>query len=421
MTEPLQGVIFDYTTIVGAANVISAEGVVYPGSTRNPYEALLQGRPTSPDAPMWLEVAALSDVVESIVIHDKLLLLGIGQGDRNFESGRYSSDISGFVSLLDRGGATERVHLDTELERYCDDLLTTIADNQEFLLALIETYFALLKQPVYEQIPDLFSHSQTVYKFDGEAVWQRLEQRLEQRLPLSKFTRQFQKAALRSGFEPSLRWTSHYYPAEILSFLIRGIVYDSLAYHHACPYHPHSARAPVVMASGLWAGTAASDLAGITIDYVKKVRKSVVTQANARLDATIFDVSLPPIFATVLKQAQRPRDILPIALGMRDTRSARAYRDWLRMIGSGEGGNDLVKATSQLESLGENLALELGLAHEEIDVKLGIVSMKRRLPSWLHREMPSLGRPHVQFLRNLARDAIAAVSLEKQLIRVFRQ
>ena len=416
MTATRDAVLVDYTTLISAANALNCRGLVYPGVTRNPYEGLIAARTTPPSSPMWLEFASLADVLEALVTHEQLAVMTAVENDRILDRGRYQdegADGVPLVSLLEQRGVLERIDQSSDSFERVLDWLADAAADPELLDRLTTSMLELLEQPAYRSIPDLFSHSQTVYKFDGESVWDQLRERL----PLREFTRTFQRRIRELGFAPQLEYTDRFYAGEILAFFLRALLYNDLAKQAGIPYHPHPARAVVAMTDGLWSVGTSDAYAAAPVRFVRDLRSSIAGDQEAA--AELFDLEMPPVFAAVLAASNGPEEIVPVALQMRDTASARGYREWVReTFGSGEGLK-AVKAEAELKDLAAKLRRELGLDATSIGVSLWAFSFPVRVPPWLHRPLSVAPKRHLQFIRELTRAALDVMDLERELVRLF--
>jgi hypothetical protein len=413
-------VLIDYTTLVSAANVISCADAVYPESTNNPYLSLLGGRATHPDSPMWLEVASLADFLESIVIHETLCVLDVGQGDRNRELGRYVKEEKSrhtMLALLRKDHILEELYVSSEQTINFQNWLEQASKSGALVTALVNSLFEILKQPAYAALPDLFSHSQTVYKFDGETIWSRVRGLIDQK----ESSRIFRRKLRENAGNIRLTATSHFYPEEILGFFLRGLYYNDVAKAEHIPYHPHGGRSPIVMSDGLWAAGATEDYARVPVDFVQRLRREIVSEVNSAANCDLFDLDVPPVFAAILREAKRPEDCLPIAIQMRNTSAAAAYRRCLQAISAPESGLKMLELKAELEELKQNLRKQLLLERQTVSVGLWKFSFPVKLPGWLFKSLYLPGERHMQFVRDLAMAVINLRGLESKLIEVFRR
>jgi hypothetical protein len=413
-------VLVDYTTLVSAANVIGCANAVYPLTTQNPYQSLLDGQPTVSNSPMWLEVASLADLLEAIVIHETLCVLDVADGDRNRDLGRYVKDGKGqptIVGLLRDEAILEELSVSTEEAVNFESWVEQVAKSGTLLVSLVDSLFELLKQPTYMALPDLFSHSQTVYKFDGETIWARLRNLIDSK----ELSRIFRRKLRENADNIRLTATSHFYPEDILGYFLRGLYYNDVAKTKKIPYHPHGGRSPIVMSDGLWAAGAAKDYACLPVQFVQKLRREIADEVNSAANCDLFDLDLPPVFGAVLREASRPEDCLPIAIQMRKTPAATQYRRCLQAISAPDAGREALKLKADLEELKQNLRKQLLLERQTVSLGLWKFSFPVKVPGWMFKSFYLPGQRHMQFIRDLAVAAISLRSLESRMIQVFRR
>jgi hypothetical protein len=411
-------VLIDYTTLVSAANVVNSANAFYPTTTENPYLSLLNGRATRPDSAMWLEVASLADLLETVVIHETCCLLDVGESDRNRELGRFVNANSQhtMIAVLRDEHIVEDLSVSSEQPINFQNWIDQAIKSGVLLSSLVDSLFELLKQPAYAALPDLFSHSQTVYKFDGETIWSRVRELIDSK----ELSRAFRRKVRDNSDSIRLTATTHFYPEDILGFFLRGLYYNDVAKAEGIPYHPHGGRSPIVMSDGLWAAGIAQDYARVPVDFVQRLRREIAGDVNSVANCDLFDLDIPPVLAAVLREAKRPEDCLPIAIQMRKTPAATSYRRCLQTISSSESGLEVLKLKSELEELRQNLRKQLLLERQTVSVGLWKFSFPVKVPGWMFKSFYLPGKRHMQFVRDLAMAVVNLRSLETQMIEVFR-
>ena len=415
-----QRILFDYTTLVSAANVINCGRSVYPSTTQNPYLALLAGRGTPKDSPMWLEVASFADLLESIVIHDVICVIDIDKSDRNREFGRYvqtGNEQAAMIELLRHEQILEELSISPEQDTAFQQWLEKAIRGGVLITSLVDSLFELLKQPPYAKLPDLFSHSQTVYKFDGETIWTKVRSQID----MKELSRLFRRKLRESATLPLLSMTSHFYPEDILGFFIRGLYYNDVAKAEGIPYHPHCGRSPIVMSDGLWAVGAAKHYGHLPVDFVQKLRREAAIEVNSSMECELIDLDIPPILAAVLQEARHPEECISVAIQLRKSSEATAYRRCLQAISASDSGLDVLKLKAELETLKQNLRKELGLEKQTTSIGLWKFSFPVKVPEWMFKSFYLPGKRHIQFLKDLAMAVTNIRSLEGKLIEVFRR
>src|SRR5579871_2608023 len=202
------GVLLDYTTIISAANALNSSEAIYPATTINPYKDLLTGRTTNPDSPMWIDIACLADCLEACVLHEHICVMKAVDNDRILERGRYAIGSSSAISLIDQWSGSGILRDISDEPAGRQDWIEGLLEDPAVVGNLLRSMMRLLKEPVYSTIPDLFSHSQTVYKFDGESLWNVVKTKVNS----NDIGRTYRRIAREEEFVPRQRYSSHFYP-----------------------------------------------------------------------------------------------------------------------------------------------------------------------------------------------------------------
>lgn len=143
-------------------------------------------------------------------------------------------------------------------------------------------------------------------------------------------------------------------PAHHLAqFLLRTNV--ALALSKEYIYHPHSKRLDYVTGRLSRAQKAASELSQLLIRESESTISKVISEAQTGSLLSMFgafnhQAHLPLVLSAVLGQASSADEILPIALHVRNERSAERYRHWTRSLMSAVDTNDVRR---QAEAEGE--------------------------------------------------------------------
>lgn len=133
------------------------------------------------------------------------------------------------------------------------------------------------------------------------------------------------------------------------------------------PYHPHSYRAPFVIAKLDVAARNSHALAVAFLrdfeDSIRELKWTISDFPLARFGAfTSLGDDAPLVLAVALSGALTPDEVLQAALTIRDTRQARRYRNWVRKILAAVRSRDLkkqVEANAELMEARQILANEL--------------------------------------------------------------
>jgi hypothetical protein len=105
-----------------------------------------------------------------------------------------------------------------------------------------------------------------------------------------------------------------------------GLYFQDLAQLVDVPYMPHVLRAPLVVFDG--DPSAGEDLEQAVVRHLQALRRSRVETIAAIAGGPGFDLEVPLVLAKVLQGAHGPDEMLPRALELRETRSARRLRSW---------------------------------------------------------------------------------------------
>lgn len=409
--------LFDLTTIVSANNALNCQSASYPKSTINPYTNLLNGVSSNQDSPIWLEMSSLSDLIEAIIIHDKIVVFDIFENDRILDRGRYqTTDSFDLFSSLMSLGIVEKISIPNSRAEQVIEWIKHMEKDDDFVENLLESFFKILKQPFYNNIPDLFSHSQTVYKFDGESVWNNIKEQIN----LRKFARKYKRMKKKLGFDPKLKFTDFFYPEDIFAFLIRGILYNELSKSEGYIYHPHPARSMLALSDGLFYNGVIDNPAKIPINFISDIRNEVAKNQNSELKNNLFELDIPPVFAKVLKEAKSPKDILNNAIELRNSKSAKAYRKWIEEMYGNNEGLKAIEVQRQLRQLKDKMSLEFGLSDQSYELNLWIFVFYLKFPHWSQKVFQYNIKSHIQFVRNLYHSSLNVMNLENELIRIFK-
>lgn len=220
--------------------------------------------------------------------------------------------------------------------------------------------------------------------------------------------------------------------ANFAMFAFRGYYYEELAHLLSMSYIPHSFRSGVLAEDGradrgMFLRLALESAGDLRKSYIKELGPKISAQLNSELSAPPFRASLPLIATFVAAHANRRSELMPIALEIRNSASARRFRQWVSNVQSAideQARLQVIRnAREDLSDLCSDLRKELRLAHTpatEITMKLAVptgafavdipVSIRAGFPQWLKRVLHR--RPHLRFLRDLALGGIEFAPFE---------
>jgi hypothetical protein len=318
---------------------------------------------------MWVDMACLADCLEACVLHEHVYVMKAVDNDRVLERGRYSTESPSAISLVDQwsGSGILRDVSDESANR--QEWLEGVLEDRAVVGNLLRSMMRLLKEPAYCTIPDLFSHSQTVYKFDGESLWNAIKAKVNS----NDISRAYRRIAREEGFVLLQRYSSHFYPEDILGFFVRGLLYNDLAKRQRLAYHPHPARAILVSSDALWSTTVQPEYAQIPITFIRNFHEELARYENSVAGLQLFDLDVPPIFAAILRESKNVRDLPRIAFEMRSSTAARGYRSWVDGSYLSGSGLKTIAAQRELDELKRKLRLELGLDSQSVGISLNVI------------------------------------------------
>jgi len=151
---------------------------------------------------------------------------------------------------------------------------------------------------------------------------------------------------------------------------------------------------------------------------VRSAWQSTINDANMLTGHRFFSVPMPLFLMSVLHDSRTVEDLWKVAIQMRGTKQAAAFRQWLSTV---QEEADVVRAAAhmrELRGLVDGLFRLSSRKLPEITVGVGfppsIDIPVMRLIEWLKPE-----KPHLRFLRKLVGNAIAQSRPEADLSRVF--
>lgn len=214
-------------------------------------------------------------------------------------------------------------------------------------------------------------------------------------------------------------------------FMFRGFYYEELADLLSLSYSPHPWRSDVIAAAG---PTRRPHFARGALEGMGDLRRDLLRQIDSEFSAPALHGDFPLIASFVAGHASERSELLSVALDVRDSATARAFRSWTSSIEHAFTSQarlvEIRNAQRDLESLAHELRRELGLRQDKVPstqlkVQLGIPAasievpfqLQHRIPKWLTRVLTR--RPHLKFLRTVARSSVemAPFALQFQKLR----
>lgn len=185
-----------------------------------------------------------------------------------------------------------------------------------------------------------------------------------------------------------------------------GLYFQDMAQLVNVPYMPHALRTPLVAFDS--DSYAAVDLERAVVRHLQALRRSRVEAITAITGDLGFDLEVPLVLAKILQSARGPDEVLPRALELRETRSARRLRAWFTDLHAQLRTPDMDMKSVQRELEGfralanrwadaDVSSSDLGLT---MGINLGMVNFSSPLPIRVGKA-PRRGR--LQFLYDLSR------------------
>ena len=107
-----------------------------------------------------------------------------------------------------------------------------------------------------------------------------------------------------------------------------ALYFQDLAQLANAPYLPHALRAPLVTFDP--DGPSSADLEQRVVGHLRALRRRRADAITAMIGDPGFDLEIPLVLARVLRDARGPAEVIPRALELRETASARRLRAWFR-------------------------------------------------------------------------------------------
>lgn len=207
--------------------------------------------------------------------------------------------------------------------------------------------------------------------------------------------------------------------AAYATFSFRGIYYQQLAHYLCISYQPHSWRARILAVQT----EKPFQFTEYAFSVVEEVRAEMTNQLNAEFGGLVFTGEFPVLASYIVGQARRRGDLIPIARRLRGHPQVQAFRRWVHDLnGAVAQKTDLRRvndASLELRELLAEMRKELRIGPGErrdepgapMTIKVGvpgIASMETELAARLPPEWRGLvhRRPHLLFLKDLMRKSV---------------
>lgn len=214
-----------------------------------------------------------------------------------------------------------------------------------------------------------------------------------------------------------ISWQAAENHPELYALIVRTLYYFGLANMLGLPYAPNVTRAPVLhnhLMATQQEGQAphfADVFGAMTYDLAT----AKIDELNNLLGRPFFKLDVPVVFNYVLKQTKRRRDILRVALDVRNRREARAFRKAAANFDLATKNDDRKTIIEGIDDLQHHAnTLRGSIAEPSIGISIGFPLSLEIEPITALRWAKSRRR-HLVFMSELYKEAISSRGLWRDL------
>lgn len=340
-----------------------------------------------------VNVRSLMDILESIILHDRILVDASSRDRSAWPDLSSLSDANGRTILLEKGFTAAEPAVASLLVRSSIGRLRGALANGTFAAYLDEHRNAEHERilPVFYEAPHEFA-----------------------RLTLDSFGRSAELSNEAVGDLQDIEHALSHLPRDLVSlatFVFRGFYYEDLAHLYSVSYVPHTWRAAFLDDPG----QRLPDFGRYVLGAASELREELSRRLNNEFGRTVFTEEFPVMASYVAAHTTSRHDLLQTAVQIRESESATRFRSWVAEIESSvrdqRGLKDVNRARTELRTTLESLGRELGVrpderARQKIKIKVGVpvasaeTDFALRAPGWLDALLHR--RTHLTFLRQLA-------------------
>lgn len=190
------------------------------------------------------------------------------------------------------------------------------------------------------------------------------------------------------------------------------------AQYYGIPFSPTPIESGACLYSIARRNLKRSDTSRAAIRLIESARTPLATITNDRMDAQIFDLRVPAIFAAVARNANDFQDLLRVALQMRQTKEAQAFREWAREVDSDRNLASVSTSLAEIQGLSDELAKGIEEKNREVQVQLG-VSFIGSFQVTIPFRLPQKRTHHLTFLKSLFSESCKVERLDQEIRRIF--
>jgi len=166
-------------------------------------------------------------------------------------------------------------------------------------------------------------------------------------------------------------------------------------------------------------------ISDISIRKLERAREIQARKANVEIGVKVYDVYLPAILSVILREANKPQDILQIALQMRDLKEAKLFREWSYEFDFDRTRIDhLNREVDRIQGLSDQFAKGINSEPRQFPVQLLLnplpvqVNIPIKIPKLLSK-LRKKKHNHLSFLHTMWNRFISVRSLRNEMARVF--
>ena len=135
-----------------------------------------------------------------------------------------------------------------------------------------------------------------------------------------------------------------------------------------------------------------------------------------------WDIDMPALFSAVVAEASSFIDMFVIASQMRNTKGAKAFRQWCYEVDNEENLLKFDKHIKEIRGLAKELATGVGQENLNTHFSFGVtpvsVALPARIPKWLSKPLHKKSR-HLSFLKKVFEKSLSYRGISEKLSRIL--
>jgi len=190
------------------------------------------------------------------------------------------------------------------------------------------------------------------------------------------------------------------------------------AQDYGIPFSPTSLESGACLFRIVRQNLARPDASSAAIRIIESARSPLAELTNERMSARLYDLRVPAVFAAATRNAKDFQDLLKVALQMRQTKEAKAFRKWAREVDNDSNLARVAESLDVVQDLSDGLAKGIEQKPREVQVQLG-VSFIGSFQITIPFRLPRKRERHLTFLKSLFSESCEVESLDQEIRRVF--